>query len=51
MLEMNNQYFIFFVVINLFDFLFFVTKIEIIRTDATSAITPPSFEGTDRKIT
>jgi hypothetical protein len=51
MLETNSQYFIFFVVINLFDFLFFITKIEIIRTDATSAITPPSFEGTDRKIT
>jgi len=51
MVETKIQYFIFFVVINLFDLLFFITKIEMIKTDATSAITPPSFEGTERKIT
>lgn len=38
-------------VINLFDFPFFVTSTAIIKTDAASAITPPSFEGTERKIT
>lgn len=38
-------------VTNLFDFPFFVTNTVMIKTDAASAMTPPSFEGTDRKIT
>jgi len=37
--------------LNLFDLLFFVTKIDKIRIDKAKAITPPNFDGIDRKIT
>ena len=51
MIEIRNQNLNFFVLLNFDDFLFFVTKIEITKMDATKAITPPNLEGIDRKIT
>jgi len=49
--DTNVQNFNFFVILNLFDMFFFVTNTEIIRIEAASAITPPSFDGIDRRIT
>jgi len=45
------QNFSFLVILNLFDMFFFVASTEIIRIEAPRAITPPSFEGIDRRIT
>ena len=49
--EISVQNFIFFVVVNFVDFLFFVISTDRIRIDMVRAITPPSFDGMDRRIT
>jgi len=51
MIETNVQNFIFLVILNLFDVLFFMASTAMIKIDATSAITPPNFDGIDRRIT
>lgn len=49
--DIKVQNFSFFVILNLFDMFFFVASTEMIRMEATKAITPPSLEGIDRRIT
>jgi len=49
--EISVQNFIFLVILNLFDTLFFVASTEMIIMEAANAITPPSFDGMDRRIT
>jgi len=49
--EIRVQNWIFFIVLNFVDFLFLITITDRIRIDAARAITPPSFDGIDRRIT
>jgi len=49
--EVKNQNFVFFVILNFMDFPFFGIKIIRMIIDVTRAITPPNFEGIDRKTT
>jgi len=46
-----NQYFVFFVVLNFAEGLFFMIRTIRIMIDITRAITPPNFDGIERKIT
>jgi hypothetical protein len=48
---MNSQNVIFLSGLNFVLMFFFITKIVRIIIDAASAITPPSLEGMDRRIT
>jgi len=47
----NNHIVVFLVVLYFVEGFFLVIRIERIRIDIASAITPPSFEGIDRRIT
>jgi hypothetical protein len=49
--EISNQNFIFWLGLNFVDLDFFVTRIVRIMIDIARAITPPSFDGIDRRIT
>jgi len=49
--EQNTQNMTFFCGLNFVLILFFVDKTISIKIDATSAITPPSFDGMDRRMT
>jgi F0F1-type ATP synthase membrane subunit b/b' len=51
MIDTNIQNFVFFSVVNFLVFLFFIIRVVMIRIDMAKAITPPSFEGMDRRIT
>lgn len=51
MIDVISQNFVFFLVLNFVVLFFFITRIEMIRIDITRAITPPSLEGIDRRIT
>jgi len=51
MTEIRNHIFLFFVGLNLAGFVFWVTKIAKIKMERARAITPPSFEGIDRRMT
>jgi len=48
--DTNLQNLIFLVGTNLVDFDFFMISRNMIKIDKTSATTPPSFDGIDRKI-
>jgi len=50
-MDTMNQNIIFLGGENFFGLLFFVTRVNRIITDIASAITPPSFDGIDRRIT
>jgi hypothetical protein len=50
-IEMKNQNLDFLNILNFEVFLFFTTKILIIKIESTKATTPPNLEGMDRKIT
>jgi hypothetical protein len=50
-IEMKNQNLDFLNILNFEVFLFFSTKILIIRIESTKATTHPNLEGIDRKIT
>jgi hypothetical protein len=49
--ETNVQNFIFFMIRNFELFPFFTTNMDKIKIDIARAITPPNFEGMDRRIT
>jgi len=49
--EVSSQKFAFFVGLNFALMFFFITKIDRIMIEATSATTPPSFDGMDRRMT
>jgi len=49
--EVNSQNVVFFIGLNFVLVFFFITKMAKIRIDATSATTPPSFDGIERRIT
>jgi len=50
-IEIKNQYFAFLEGLNFAGLVFEAIKVIVMRMDAAKAITPPSFEGIDRRIT